>query len=70
MPLIRLHGNDNVLVAKRPLALGENLHQWQIKARAQVPAGHKIAALPIAKGARILKYNTEMGVATRDIAPG
>ncbi len=70
MPLIRLHGNDNVLVAKRPLALGENLNQWQIKVRAQVPAGHKIAATSIAKGARILKYNTEIGVAIRDIAPG
>lgn len=70
MPLIRLHGNDNVLVAKRPLVLGENLNQWHIKARAQVPAGHKIAATHIAKGARILKYNTEIGVAIRDIAPG
>ena len=70
MPLIRLHSNDNVLIAKRPLALGEKLATWHLKTRAQVPAGHKIAATDIAKGARILKYNTEIGVATRDIAAG
>ncbi|MEN9995232.1 MAG: hypothetical protein RL462_8 [Pseudomonadota bacterium] len=70
MPLIRLHASDNVLIAKRPLALGEQVEAWQIKMRAQVPAGHKIAAVAISKGDRILKYNTEIGLATRDIAAG
>ena len=70
MPLIRLHANDSVLIAKRPLALGEHVDVWGIKVRAQVPAGHKIALRAIAAGERILKYNTEIGVATRDIAAG
>ena len=70
MPLIRLHANDSVLIAKRPLALGEQVDAWGIKVKAQVPAGHKIALRAIAAGERILKYNTEIGVATRDIAAG
>ncbi len=70
MALIRLHAQDNVLVAKSAVALGEVFSDWQLKARAQVPAGHKIAARAIAQGERVLKYNTEIGVATRDIAAG
>jgi altronate hydrolase len=70
MSLIQLHSQDNVLVAKEPLALGQVVDPWGIRTRAQVPAGHKIAARAIAKGERILKYNTEIGVATRDIAAG
>ena len=70
MPLIRLHDHDNVLIAKTALSLGQAFPQWGLKARAQVPAGHKIAARPIAQGERVLKYNTEIGVATRDIAAG
>jgi altronate hydrolase len=68
--LIRLHAQDNVLVAKSAVALGEVFSDWQLKTRAQVPAGHKIAARAIAQGERVLKYNTEIGVATRDIAAG
>jgi altronate hydrolase len=70
MPLIRLHANDSVLIAKRPLSLGEHVEAWGIKVKAQVPAGHKIAIRAISSGEKILKYNTEIGVATRDIAAG
>ncbi|PQA83107.1 galactonate dehydratase [Limnohabitans sp. TS-CS-82] len=70
MPLIRLHANDSVLIAKRPLSLGEHVEAWGVKVKAQVPAGHKIALRAIAAGERILKYNIEIGVATRDIAAG
>jgi altronate hydrolase len=70
MPLIRLHANDSVLIAKRPLSLGEYVEAWGVKVKAQVPAGHKIALRAIAAGERIFKYNTEIGVATRDIAAG
>ncbi len=70
MPLIRLHDQDNVLIAKTALSLGQAFPSWGLKARAQVPAGHKIAARAIAQGERVLKYNTEIGVATRDIAAG
>jgi len=70
MPLILLHQNDNVLVAKAPLAIGQEAAGFGIRVKAQVPAGHKIALRNIATGERILKYNTEIGVATRPIAAG
>lgn len=69
-PLIRLHAADNILVAKAALSLGQDLPDLGLKVRAQVPAGHKIAATAIAAGAPVRKYNTVIGVASRDIAPG
>ncbi|HEY0823586.1 MAG TPA: altronate dehydratase family protein [Ramlibacter sp.] len=69
-PLIRLHPDDNVLVAKAPLALGQVLPEFEVKVRAQVPAGHKIAARAIAKGEPVRKYNAVIGVAARAIEPG
>jgi altronate hydrolase len=69
-PLIRLHPNDNVLVARAPIALGQALPEFGLRTRAQVPAGHKIAARRIAAGERVKKYDTVIGAATRDIEPG
>jgi altronate hydrolase len=69
-PLIRLHPNDNVLVARAPIALGQVLAEFGLRTRAQVPAGHKIAAQRIAAGERVRKYDTVIGAATRDIEPG
>jgi altronate hydrolase len=69
-PVIRLHAADNVWVAKAAIGLGQTLPSAGVKARAQVPAGHKLAAQAIAAGAPIRKYNAVIGVATRDIAAG
>jgi len=69
-PVIRLHANDNVLIARGDLTLGQHLEDLGVRVRAQVPAGHKIAARPIARGEQIRKYDTVIGVADRDIAPG
>ncbi len=69
-PLIRLHADDNVLVAREALTLGQTLPGLGITLRAQVAAGHKIAARAIARGEQVRKYNTVIGVATRDIATG
>ncbi|MCG5260543.1 altronate dehydratase [Cupriavidus gilardii] len=68
--VIRLHANDNVLIARQDLALGQPLAELGVRARAQVPAGHKIAACAIANGEPVRKYDTVIGVADRDIAPG
>ena len=68
--LIRLHTADNVLIAKLPVAIGQALPELGAKARAQVPAGHKIAACRIAEGEAVRKYNAVIGVAARDIEPG
>ena len=70
--LIRLHPNDNVLIARETLTLGAevSIDGTLRKIRAQVPAGHKIAATKISKNAVILKYDTPIGIATRDVEPG
>ena len=69
-PLIRLHAADNVLVVRHPLALGQDLPEFGVRLRAQVPAGHKVAARRIAAGEAVRKYDTVIGVAARDIEPG
>ena len=69
-PLIRLHSNDNVLVARQPIALGQELPEFGLRMRAQVPAGHKIAARRITAGEQVKKYNAVIGVAARDIEAG
>jgi len=69
-PVIRLHANDNVLIARGDLTLGQHLDALGVRMRAQVPAGHKIAARAIARGEQVRKYDTVIGVADRDIAAG
>jgi altronate hydrolase len=68
--LIRLHANDDVLIARAPLALGQALPELGLRLRAQVPAGHKIAARRIAAGEPVRKYDTVIGAAQRDIEAG
>ena len=68
--LLHLHPKDNVLVAKTALALGQDIPELGLRTRAQVPAGHKIAARRIAAGEQVKKYDTVIGVATRDLEPG
>ena len=36
----------------------------------EVPAGHKVATSPIAKGEQVIKYGHAIGSATADIRPG
>ena len=69
-PLIRLHANDNVLIARQPIGLGQELPEFGLRMRAQVPAGHKIAARRITAGEPIKKYDTVIGAAMRDIEAG
>lgn len=71
-PLIRLNPADNVLIARAALSLGQplSLGGATVRLRAQVPAGHKIAACRIARGEAIRKYDTVIGRAARDIEPG
>jgi altronate hydrolase len=59
---------DNVAVALRPLAAGENAAG--VTVASDVAKGHKIAVRPIAAGEPVLKFGFPIGTATRDIAPG
>jgi altronate hydrolase len=67
---IRLHDNDNIVIARTDLPLGAKLEREGISLRSQVQAGHKIAARAIRLGEPILKYNVVIGFANADIAPG
>jgi altronate hydrolase len=67
---IRLHDNDNIVIARSDLPLGAKLEREGISLRSQVQAGHKIAARAIRQGEPILKYNVVIGFANADIAPG
>ena len=69
-PLLHLLPDDNVCVAKSALALGLTISELGVRTRAQVPAGHKIAARHISAGEQVKKFDTVIGVATRDLAPG
>jgi altronate hydrolase len=72
-PFLRLHPDDDVVVARRKAAAGE---VWTNGAAASVPArepiemGHKLAIRPIAAGTPVRKYGQIIGFASRDIVPG
>ena len=69
-PVIRLHPNDNVVVARVDVAIGTAVPGEHFTARSQVPAGYKIAARKILTGEPILKYSVTVGFANTDIEPG
>ncbi|MCP5150306.1 MAG: altronate dehydratase [Ectothiorhodospiraceae bacterium] len=68
--VIRLHPNDNVVVARADIGLGESLPSEGVTSKAQISAGYKIATRAIPRGEPILKYDTTIGFAAEDIAPG
>ena len=70
--LLRLHPNDNVVVATRTLAAGERLTfaTTAVSVPVRIAVGHKIAAAAIAQGAKVIKYGVAIGSATRNIALG
>ena len=71
LPLaIRLSPADNVVVARADLLPNTTLAEENVTCRGHVPAGHKLATAPIAKGEPVRKYNQIIGFATSDIAAG
>ena len=69
-PAIRLHPNDNVVIARIDIAQGAEVPEEGLTCLNRIPAGHKVAARAIAKGEPVLKYNTVIGFASNDIRPG
>ena len=67
---IRLHPNDNVVIARVDIAQGAAIAEENLACLNRIPAGHKVAARAIAKGEPVLKYNTVIGFASNDIRPG
>jgi altronate hydrolase len=68
--VIRLHANDNVVVASRSIATGVSVAGESVRALESIAVGHKIASAAIAAGSPVIKYGQVIGVATRDIAAG
>lgn len=68
-PVIRLHANDAVLIARASLMPGVEVSPGVVTAE-RIPAGHKVAIRPIAVGEEVRRYGQIIGFATQPIAPG
>jgi altronate hydrolase len=68
--VIRLHPNDNVVVAAARIAAGALVVSENLSSLEAVPFGHKLATRFIAAGEPVLKYGQAIGAATRDIPAG
>nr|WP_047198167.1 altronate dehydratase family protein [Caldimonas brevitalea] len=69
-PVIRLHPDDNVVIARVDVAIGTPVPGEGFTARSQVGPGHKIAARALRAGEPIRKYNVVIGFAAADIPAG
>ncbi|MDO9143783.1 UxaA family hydrolase [Rhodoferax sp.] len=67
-PTIRLHPQDDVLIARTQLVSGTVAEGIAIKGL--IPAGHKIAVHALAAGAPVRRYNQVIGFASKPIAAG
>lgn len=68
--LMVINPNDNVAVALSPLARGEALEGYSLRALSDIPAGHKVALRAIPKGEAVVKYGFPIGSAVEDIPAG
>ncbi|MGQ9604831.1 MAG: UxaA family hydrolase [Thermogutta sp.] len=70
--LIRLHPDDNVVVATGTIPKGTvvKLERVRLTAASNLRMGHKVAVRPIAEGEKVLKYGRPIGVATMNVEPG
>jgi len=69
-PVLRLHPNDDVVIARRQLVSGTSISAEKVTVSGLVPPGHKLAVRLIAKGEPVRRYNQIIGFATREIRPG
>jgi altronate hydrolase len=67
--VIRLHPEDNVVIARATLLPGARVDDL-VKAAQRIPAGHKVATRPIALGEAIRRYGQIIGFASTAITPG
>ncbi len=65
---IRLHPADNVAIARVPISAGMTV--LDVRTRAAIPAGHKVALRAIAVGANVIRYGQLIGRAKVPIEPG
>ena len=68
--IIRLHADDNVVVAGETIAVGTCIENGTVTCREEIPAGHKVATAEIPSGAPVRKYSQIIGFASSTIRPG
>jgi altronate hydrolase len=68
-PVIRLHPDDGVVIARATLLPGTPVAEG-VTAQQRIPAGHKVATRPHAVGEPVQRYGQVIGFATQPIAPG
>ena len=69
-PAIRIHPDDNVVIARRQLLGGTQLTAEGVTVSGLVPPGHKLATRAISAGEPVWRYGQIIGNATQPIAPG
>lgn len=69
-PAIRIHADDNVVIARRQLLGGTVLPEEGVTVAGLVPPGHKVATAAIAQGQPVRRYGQVIGTATQAITPG
>jgi altronate hydrolase len=67
---IRLHPDDDVVIARQQLLGGTSLLDENVTVAGLVPPGHKVAVRAIRPGEPVRRYNQIIGFASRDIASG
>lgn len=67
---IRLHPDDDVVIARAQLVGGTRLLEEDVTVSGLIPPGHKVATRARKVGEPVRRYNQIIGFASRDIAPG
>ncbi len=68
-PVIRLHLDDGVVIARATLLPGTPVAKGVVSS-GRIPAGHKVAVRPHALGEPVRRYGQIIGFATAPIVPG
>src|SRR5437660_3733715 len=67
---IRLHPQDDVVIARVELPAGTLLTKENVRAAVRIPPGHKLAVRDVAQGKPVHRYNQIIGFATQPIKAG
>jgi altronate hydrolase len=67
---IRLHPEDDVVIARVDIPAGTLLAREGVRAAARIPPGHKLAVRDIGEGRPVRRYNQVIGFTTRPIRAG
>lgn len=70
MRAIKINKKDNVAVVIKEAKKGDVLEGMGITLLSDVPQGHKVALVPMAKGDAVIRYGVTLGYLTEDVEKG